>query len=226
MKFKLKIGLIGLLIIGIVLILISGWLTGYLKDLLWSSPLFGHPFPTKKQIIIFTDKTEYKPGELVKITVRNGLGRSIWYNKETCSPFCVGLQKLENDKWKNINIAIEVIFDLPIRASLLKPNEEITREWNMLIVENSKTEIAKSGKYRLSFSYGLSKDNFTEETIYSNEFTIEEKEENNPQTECLGTCRCMKECNKEGPLYFIPRKEGLPECSVNSVNKTCCCSGV
>ena len=48
----------------------------------------------------------------------------------------------------------------------------------------------------------------------------------NPQVECLGSCKCMEECNEKGPAYFIPTEEGKPECSVNSTNKICCCSGV
>ena len=48
----------------------------------------------------------------------------------------------------------------------------------------------------------------------------------NPQAKCLGTCNCMEKCNEKGPTYFIPVEEGTSECSVNSVNKICCCSGV
>lgn len=51
-------------------------------------------------------------------------------------------------------------------------------------------------------------------------------EEENPRSDCLGSCKCMKECNKEGPVYFIHDGEGAFECSINSVDKTCCCSGV
>ena len=50
--------------------------------------------------------------------------------------------------------------------------------------------------------------------------------EKNPQVKCLGSCNCMEKCNEEGPTYFIPVKEGSSECSVNSVNKICCCSGI
>lgn len=49
----------------------------------------------------------------------------------------------------------------------------------------------------------------------------------NPQLICGGTCRCMEKCNERGPTFFIPvPAEGYEECAVNSVNKTCCCSGV
>ena len=52
-------------------------------------------------------------------------------------------------------------------------------------------------------------------------------EENiNSQVECSGSCRCMEKCNEQGPTYFIPSEEGFLECSINSINKICCCSGV
>ncbi len=88
------------------------------------------------------------------------------------------------------------------------------------------------GKYKTGFEYTLAPDpndqcsrdidiKYTE-----NEIIIKGREGENPRTKCLGSCKCMKECNKEGPLYFIPVEEGFSECSINSVNKTCCCSGV
>ncbi len=52
------------------------------------------------------------------------------------------------------------------------------------------------------------------------------KIEKNPQIECLGSCRCMEKCNESGPEYIISSKEGLEECSINLINKKCCCSGV
>ena len=48
----------------------------------------------------------------------------------------------------------------------------------------------------------------------------------NPQIKCSGTCKCMEKCNEKGPTYFIPVGEEFSECSINSVNKICCCSGV
>lgn len=48
----------------------------------------------------------------------------------------------------------------------------------------------------------------------------------NPQAKCLGNCNCMEKCKQEGPTYFISVKEGSSECSVNSVNRICCCSGI
>ena len=50
--------------------------------------------------------------------------------------------------------------------------------------------------------------------------------QSNSQIKCLETCKCMEKCNESGPTYFIPAKEGSSECSVNSINKICCCSGV
>jgi len=50
--------------------------------------------------------------------------------------------------------------------------------------------------------------------------------QSNSQIKCLETCKCMEKCNESGPTYFIATEEGYPECSVNSTNKICCCSGV
>lgn len=88
------------------------------------------------------------------------------------------------------------------------------------------------GKYRIRFEYTLASDPNNQcsrdiDIKYAeSEIIVKGKEGENPRTKCLGSCKCMKECNKGGPLYFIPVEEGSPECSINSVDKTCCCSGV
>ena len=53
-----------------------------------------------------------------------------------------------------------------------------------------------------------------------------DSETRNLQGVCLGSCRCMRECKEGEPTFFIPVEDGASECSVNSVNKICCCSGV
>lgn len=68
--------------------------------------------------------------------------------------------------------------------------------------------------------------NFTERCMNNTCVWVAKQTLSNSQIKCLGTCRCMEECNKEGPLYIIPAESGSLECSVNSINKTCCCSGV
>jgi len=244
------------------------------------------PTPTPTQeVTIATDKTEYEQGEIIKITVNNTSDKPIWYIKETCPPSCCNLYRWEENQWKNLNAPMPCNYLIPpppgksysIEPDELKPMGSISKQWDMML----EGKISESGKYRFSFYYGSSKDNYTEKTVYSNEFTIREKEiskseckkksdgtsctvglwydelgracggqscvghglgkcykeecisleeyENlskNPQTECLGSCRCMEKCNEKGPTYFIPEEGGAPECSVNSINKTCCCSGV
>lgn len=228
MTTKIKI-LIWVLVIGVVLIV--GWWV-------WSNfPLMGRVWPPKLEVTISTDKTEYRQGETVNMTVRNGLDKSIWYADFGCYPWWkLGEQK---DKgWESI----EVLLPIPTKygeeciacpppestedvLKELKPNSEISKAWNLKNCKGSIPVFINKENYRLSFAYGFSKDSWNDEIIYSNEFVIKERE-GNPQETCLGTCKCMKECNKEGPLYFISTEEGASECSINSVNKTCCCSGV
>ncbi len=63
---------------------------------------------------------------------------------------------------------------------------------------------------------------YKSECVYLDEY---ENLLKNPHTECLGSCKCMKECNFQLE-FFIPTEEGSSECSDNSINKICCCSGV
>lgn len=135
-----------------------------------------------EKVSITTDKTEYEQGGEIKITVKNNLDKSIWYVKKMCPSSCCNLFKLEDSEWKNLGNSIPcmVMDQLPsgtpyyFKADELKPGESITKQWE------SRAKWGKyvfgSGKYRFSFFYGLSKDNYTEKTIYSNEFTIKEKE--------------------------------------------------
>lgn len=290
-----KISTLTAIVIIVLITLLAG---GILVWQYWETPKTTTPpveFPevAKGQVVIATDKTKYGHGEIIKITIKNDLNKTIWYIKKFCPPSCCNLHKWENDQWINLGknpISCSQITLPPqgipshFEPDELKAGESIEIQWN--------TEIGlfvKSGKYKLSFYYGLDKDNYTEKTIYSNEFTITvkvieknekcigsneqcngkpdgtecsygfwcdyfgrvcggqscvglglgkcykeecvylEEYENlskNPQTECSGSCRCMKEkeCEPDGGVYIVPTGEG--ECSVNSDNKMCCCPGV
>lgn len=127
-------------------------------------------------VSVVTDKTEYEQGETIKITIKNDLNKSIWYVKKLCPPSCCNLYKWENNEWKNLGDPMPCVQLTPppsgksyhFEADELKPEENITKQWNMKIA----TSFAESGKYRFSFYYGLSKESYTEKTIYSNEFRI------------------------------------------------------
>lgn len=271
MRFKFKVGLIGVLVVGILLA--GGWWVWSNRPLPKVSP------PPEAEATITTDKTEYKQGEKIKAELNfDGIiyewGESGW-----------SIQKLENNSWKDIFTRrgcdplpdckaadFEAIKDCigyklcerPIWYKIEKGGEgewrtkwvwdqtkgeeksykcrEVRYDWRGGekvpiyggIVDERCTafELVSAGKYKIRFEYATAinpNDEFDRNVdikYAEKEFTIEETLLKNPQTECLGTCRCMTECNKEGPLYFIPAEEGSSECSVNSANKTCCCSGV
>ena len=165
MTTKRKI-LIGILVIGIVLI--GGW--G-----IWSNQIYSET----REVTITTNKTEYELGETITITVRNGSDKPIWYIKYACPPSCCNLFRWETNEWKNLGDPMPCIQVIPpptggpyfIKPHELKLGESIKKQWDMTIGRKS----AEGGRYRFSFYYGLSKDSYTEKTIYSNEFTIKEK---------------------------------------------------
>lgn len=127
----------------------------------------------KTKLTIRTNKNEYKQGEIVEIFIKNNGLKPIWYNKETCPPFCCWLQKLENGKWKDFKAIGTVVVDLRVRPSKLNPGEEISRKWSTTKKENGREiSMIEPGIYRIAFNYGLTKDSFNEKTIYSNEFII------------------------------------------------------
>lgn len=144
---------------------------------------WGKRIETTEGVTIATDKTEYGQGEVVEIIVRNGLDKPIWYIKEVCLPSCCNLYKWEDSEWKSLGNPMPCTqLTAPLRCiqspeepciievtpNELKPGESTRKQWGMMIWG----ELAESGKYQLSFYYGLSKKNYTEKTVYSNEFII------------------------------------------------------
>lgn len=127
----------------------------------------------EKQVAITTDKTEYEHGEITQITVKNNLDKPIWYIKEICPLSCCTLYKLENNEWKSLAVPFPCVqFTYPggiIEPDKLNPGEKIQKQWDMTLGN----KVVESGKYKFSFYYGLTKDDYTKETIYSDEFTIE-----------------------------------------------------
>lgn len=164
MNSKIKI-LMRILVIGIILI--DGWW-------IWSPQIYAEA----QEVTITTNKTEYGQGETIKITVRNALDKSIWYLKETCPSSCCNLFRWENNEWRNLGDPMPCRQVVPpptgglhfTQPDELKPEGSISKQWDMTVGG----KVAESGKYRYSFFYGLSKDNFTEKIIYSNEFTIKD----------------------------------------------------
>lgn len=123
-------------------------------------------------VTITTDKTEYEQGEEIEITIRNGLDKPIWYMEEGC-PSCCGLYKWEDNKWKSLGpIRFCIMYTWPYipKPDKLRSGKEIEIKWNMKMP--GEEEFIRSGIYKFSFSFGLTKDSHNEKIAYSNEFII------------------------------------------------------
>lgn len=126
------------------------------------------------QPTIFTDKTIYNQGEMIKITLKNNTTKSIFYNKiATCGLYFEEIQKQENSKWTG------AIWDFPCLEMWkesneiveLKPKQEDSISRKYSIGEN----YIGGGIFRFSFKYRTTKENQEENIIYSNKITINEK---------------------------------------------------
>jgi len=163
MNLKTKI-LIGILVIGIVLI--GGWRVSGARG-----------------VTITTDKTEYKQGESVKITLKNDLKKSIFSHIGSGTPvFCIEYveRKTPAGNWEELFAQCQYphcIYDIDAPGEI-KPGQSKTLEWKPLIyIDGTLKRIqAGSGIYRLISLYqirgGPSSENWEWKTTKSNEFTI------------------------------------------------------
>lgn len=143
------------------------------------------PVPPKSaEVTVITDKFEYEQGESVKVTVRNGLDRPIWYNGDLCEPMCCGVERLENSNWKPVE-KIRCIQlappsegfggDLP-KGYRLESYGELAQEWEaMKRLEYDAYTFIDPRTYRISFSYRLDEISPNENTLHSDEFVIKQK---------------------------------------------------
>lgn len=58
------------------------------------------PTKPKNQVLVNTDKTSYEQGKVVRITVKNNSPQPIYYYRQDTF---WGLEKRENNTWKNVN---------------------------------------------------------------------------------------------------------------------------
>ena len=133
-----------------------------------------------EDVIINTDKTNYKEGEMVEITIKNNLNKSTryWEGKENRDiPFII--EKFENGDWKGISIPGACSCDPRCYQEApgimeFRPGEVINYRWNQ--EEGCQGKFVGKGKYRVLFTYYNPFDptDFSKNTvtIYSNEFTI------------------------------------------------------
>lgn len=158
------------------------------------------PTEFNQQVTITTDKTEYKQGENITITVENNLDKSIWYRDKEASLSFWRIQEFRNDTWtgkisndQNYQRYGEKYhgtqgqcfmaeFEQP-RLKELKPGSGINDNWNQKICAvnsdnlgvgppEGEIKLIDTGNYRFAFGYYRSEEEQNRTPVYSNEFTI------------------------------------------------------
>lgn len=168
--------------LGIILIVLAALLVGILAWQCWLVPEYGVP-PIRiskpgKQVTITTDKTEDEQGEKVKIRLENKSDKSIWYcqwSEFSCAD-AFFLEK-KNGKFKYFNIP--GLRKTPTQPVELKPNLERIYQLSLNKLKEQCKDFSpkfSAGVYRLGFYYSFKQGKSYDRTIYSNEFTIKEKE--------------------------------------------------
>jgi hypothetical protein len=178
--FKIpKINLI--LIFLIVFIILTGFFTvkwSQIKEELREETIEngGGNREREAEVIITTDKREYEQAEIIEISVKNNLDRSIWYRRQGPSeipPFWK-LEKFEENKWEIVyfylplweeekEICIIRFHEAPTwYIDELKANSEISHQWNQKICpfdrgDRFEPELIQKGRYRFIFKFGLRK---------------------------------------------------------------------
>ena len=117
------------------------------------------------QITIATDKTEYEQGEEIEIKLTNlgNIDFEIEVRVGSCHDFQVYDLKNRKLQISEPNCELYEIYREPY--SIYSGETKIIGMWDQTIYENGQKEQVASGKYKIKF-----------ETIYSNEFTIKEKQ--------------------------------------------------
>lgn len=134
------------------------------------------PTKPKNQVLVSTDKTSYEQGKAVRITVKNNSPQPIYcFRKDTFW----GLEKRENNTWKNVNQSGRESIVLPTtspdgkedcalplyeRANppKLAPGSSIDQEWAQKICDFdihgqkiADPAYLEPGTYRIKFTYSL-----------------------------------------------------------------------
>jgi len=150
------------------------------------------------EITITTDKTEYKQGEIIKITIRNNSDKPIFSRMNMFITWNdLHLEKFKNGSWVEVDFWPPVfghkgpcfgvlLPERPLGVNKLESHSEFVQEWNQRECHNIGEEptLIEKGKYRLAFVYGTKAGNWAYDPkyyhypiknpklIYSNEFII------------------------------------------------------
>lgn len=143
-----------------------------------------------REVVLTTDKKEYSQGEIIKVSLRNNSDKSILYLDPKIGPcgsgpYWWGLQKFEKDSWQELRIirpggikktecriCLREYTPIEMFVREAQAGSEMFDNWNLKNCKGTTLSFIGSGNYRLTFTYGLSKDSWEEKIVYSNEFTI------------------------------------------------------
>jgi len=149
------------LIVGLITVLLTG-------TLLFSGC-------AEQGVTIITDKTEYRQGDIVTLTIRNGLNESILVHVAGGTPgFCIKNieMKTAEGQWKGLVTRFPDCLEDIDPSQETKPGQSITFEWTPVIIDyEAKVIQLYPGRYRLSVIY-MVRERTEWEFVYTNEFTI------------------------------------------------------
>ena len=162
----------------------------------------------KEEVTITTDKTEYERGETVKITIRNDLDEKIILTVG-CSGFFFKIQKFSENEWKRLTTSCGVC-EREL-SDVIDLHTSKVYDWNQQtftdIGDCNSLEQVSPGRYRVMIQYMVG-EKFGGE-VYSNEFTIKEKEEcsiKTPKTMELKTLYNFSVIDSDYVEVHLPKK--------------------
>lgn len=179
--------------LGIVVIIpiLIVWVTGW-RPTWWEKP----QSPWGQEVTIVTDKTEYKLGEKIKVTINNNLETLIWGDFSFVADRQFrGLQRFVQGQWKDLNLStplavetnqggyttcIFTAYEPQNQNNKLTAGSEFSYdlsldqvcEWpsDSFGVPETEPKNIEKGTYRISLIYSVNENE--DEVIYSNEFQI------------------------------------------------------
>jgi len=186
--------------------------------------LYSNEFMIKEKqpdVLVSTDKTGYIQGEKVKISVKNNLDRSIFYERQIgCGLSFWRLESNENGAWQSKEIISTCFWEMagPLITEL-KSGESITNEWNLTSGDNFIGE----GNYRIIFNYGLDEKYYWQQmdggqlSEYSDEFAVKGRSEPDPKCDQkvggFGMCKALREGYEFDHSSGKCLKRGVSGCS-------------
>jgi hypothetical protein len=132
-----------------------------------------------KEVIVTTNKIEYRQNETINITLYNGLNVSILHHRSISE-----VEKNISTGWKLFltdDLNPNVYYDIYDPAIELKPYQSVSIDWKADHLWNWTNDtyeycLAEPGSYRIKLSYYIeNQTSYKTYTVYSNEFIIEEE---------------------------------------------------